>query len=66
MNLMTAPRGQISEEVREHIHKFVDTHPKPTALQAFKFMDEIHQCTEISSFVRVLCDVRRFYLEPSE
>lgn len=66
VHLMTAPKGQISEVIKEHIHKFVDKYPHPTALQAFKFMDEIHQCTEISSFVRVLCDVRRFYLEPSE
>jgi hypothetical protein len=55
---------QLSPEVRSRLQSFLAV--PHTDREFFLFLDSIAKLpiTEISGFVQVLCDVRRFYLEP--
>ena len=64
--LATFSDSQLSDAVRKRIADFIAV--PHTDREVFLFLDNISKNTrfEISSFVQVLCDVRRFYEEPVE
>jgi hypothetical protein len=65
--LLGAPDGQISEDVRAHVRQTEQDLATYTAVGLFDWCVALSKLplTEISSFVRVLCDVEQFYTRPS-
>jgi len=66
--LIDAPDSQVSEEVRAHLRALHDRIATCTATDLFDGCVAISKLplTEVSRFVRVLCDVEQFYSRPQE
>lgn len=66
--LLDAPASQISESVRADVRKMHANLATCSTNELFDWCTAISKLplTEISSFVRALCDVEQFYTRPSK
>jgi len=60
------PEGQMAHGLRNEALAFWDRSPKPSLAQQYDYLQNIADtgCCQISSSVRVLCDLKRFYSRP--
>lgn len=65
-HLASAPDTQLGAHHRQKSAEFLTK--EFTARDAFLFLDDIatNSCCESSQFVKTLCSVRNFYVEPTE
>lgn len=65
-HLSEAPDTQLGSHHRQKSAEFLKK--EFTAREAFLFLDDVatNSCCESSQFIKTLCSVRQFYVEPTE
>lgn len=66
--LVEAPDSQVSETVRAQLRTMQGHIPTCEDVDLFDFLVQLSKqpLTEVSSFVKVLCDLERFYTRPQD
>jgi len=60
------PDGQMSRALRDEVLEFYDKKPPPSLPEMYDYLEKIahRSCCQTSSFVKVMCNVSRYYERP--